>query len=228
MTANASRVMIVDDEAPILRVLRPSLTAAGYEVIEADNGRDALARAAQQIPDVVVLDLGLPDMDGKDVILALRKWTQVPIIVLSAREAEAERIAALDTGADDYVVKPFHTGELLARIRAALRHRESRAELATYSGNGLEIDFESRRVAIGGIEVHLTRKEYDLLRTLARHAGQVVTHRQLLAAAWGGSVTDTQFVRVYIGQVRQKIERDPSNPRLILTEAGIGYRLASD
>ncbi|HST27899.1 MAG TPA: response regulator transcription factor [Rudaea sp.] len=228
MTASVHRVMIVDDEAPILRVLRPSLAAAGYEVVEADNGRDALARAAQQIPDVVVLDLGLPDMDGKDVILALRKWTQVPIIVLSAREAEAERIAALDTGADDYVVKPFHTGELLARVRAALRHRQSRAELVAYSGNGLDINFESRRVAIGGIEVHLTRKEYDLLRTLARHAGQVVTHKQLLAAAWGGSVTDTQFVRVYIGQVRQKIERDPSNPRLILTEAGIGYRLAAD
>jgi two-component system KDP operon response regulator KdpE len=228
MTATVSRVMIVDDEAPILRVLRPSLAAAGYEVIEAENGRDALTRVAQQVPDVVVLDLGLPDMDGKDVILALRKWTQVPIIVLSAREAEAERIAALDTGADDYVVKPFHTGELLARVRAALRHRQTRAELATYSGNGLEINFESRRVAIGGIEVHLTRKEYDLLRTLARHAGQVVTHKQLLAAAWGGSVTDTQFVRVYIGQVRQKIERDPSNPRLILTEAGIGYRLAAD
>jgi len=228
MTATVHRVMIVDDEAPILRVLRPSLAAAGYEVIEADNGRNALARAAQQVPDVVVLDLGLPDMDGKEVILALRKWTQVPIIVLSAREAEAERIAALDTGADDYVVKPFHTGELLARVRAALRHRQSRAELAAYSGNGLEINFESRRVAIGGVEVRLTRKEYDLLRTLARHAGQVVTHKQLLAAAWGGSVTDTQFVRVYIGQVRQKIERDPSNPRLILTEAGIGYRLAAD
>jgi len=228
MTATVHRVMIVDDEAPILRVLRPSLAAAGYEVIEADNGRNALARAAQQVPDVVVLDLGLPDMDGKEVILALRKWTQVPIIVLSAREAEVERIAALDTGADDYVVKPFHTGELLARVRAALRHRQSRAELAAYSGNGLEINFESRRVAIGGVEVRLTRKEYDLLRTLARHAGQVVTHKQLLAAAWGGSVTDTQFVRVYIGQVRQKIERDPSNPRLILTEAGIGYRLAAD
>ncbi|HTI94897.1 MAG TPA: response regulator transcription factor [Rudaea sp.] len=228
MTATVHRVMIVDDEAPILRVLRPSLAAAGYEVIEADNGRNALARAAQQVPDVVVLDLGLPDMDGKEVILALRKWTQVPIIVLSAREAEVERIAALDTGADDYVVKPFHTGELLARVRAALRHWQSRAELAAYSGNGLEINFESRRVAIGGVEVRLTRKEYDLLRTLARHAGQVVTHKQLLAAAWGGSVTDTQFVRVYIGQVRQKIERDPSNPRLILTEAGIGYRLAAD
>ena len=150
MTTSAPRVMIVDDEGPILRVLKPSLAAAGYEVVDADNGRDALTLAAQQIPDVIVLDLGLPDMDGKDVILALRKWTQVPIIVLSAREAEAERIAALDTGADDYVVKPFHTGELLARVRAALRHRQSRAESTRYSGNGLEIDFESRRVAIGG------------------------------------------------------------------------------
>jgi two-component system KDP operon response regulator KdpE len=228
MSATVPRVMIVDDEAPIVRVLKPSLAAAGYDVVEADTGCDALARVGQQIPDVILLDLGLPDMDGKDVILALRKWTQVPIIVLSAREAEAERIAALDTGADDYVVKPFHTGELLARVRAALRHQNSRTELSKYSGNGLEIDFESRRVAIGGLEIHLTRKEYDLLRTLARHAGQVVTHKQLLAAAWGGSVTDTQFVRVYIGQVRQKIERDPSNPRLILTEAGIGYRLAAD
>jgi len=228
MTTSAPRVMIVDDEGPILRVLKPSLAAAGYEVIDVDNGREALTLAGQRIPDLIVLDLGLPDMDGKDVILALRKWTQVPIIVLSAREAEAERIAALDTGADDYVVKPFHTGELLARVRAALRHRHSRTETTRYSGNGLEIDFESRRVAIGGMEIHLTRKEYDLLRTLARHAGQVVTHKQLLAAAWGGTVTDTQFVRVYIGQVRQKIERDPSNPRLILTEAGIGYRLAAD
>ncbi|MBS0571016.1 MAG: response regulator transcription factor [Proteobacteria bacterium] len=221
-------ILVVDDELPILRVLKPSFAAAGYDVVEANTGREALTRVGQQIPDVILLDLGLPDMDGKDVILALRKWTQVPIIVLSAREAEAERIAALDAGADDYVVKPFLTGELLARLRAALRHRHSRAEATHYSGNGLEINFESRRVAIGGMEVRLTRKEYDLLRTLARHAGQVVTHKQLLAAAWGGTVTDTQFVRVYIGQVRQKIEREPSNPRLILTEAGIGYRLATD
>jgi two-component system KDP operon response regulator KdpE len=228
MSAGLPHVMIVDDEGPILRVLRPSLAAAGYDVVEADTGREALALVGQRIPDVIVLDLGLPDMDGKDVILTLRKWTQVPIIVLSAREVEAERIAALDAGADDYVVKPFHTGELLARVRAALRHRQSRAEATGYSGNGLQIDFTQRRVTVGGRAVHLTRKEHDLLCTLARHAGQVVTHKQLLAAAWGGAVTDTQFVRVYIGQVRQKIERDPSNPRLILTEAGIGYRLAMD
>lgn len=228
MTATAPRVMLVDDEGPILRVLKPSLAAAGYDVVEADTGRAALEQVGQQIPDVILLDLGLPDMDGKDVILELRKWTHVPIIVLSAREAESERIAALDIGADDYVVKPFHTGELLARVRAALRHRHSRAELTKYSDNGLEIDFESRRVTIAGMAVHLTRKEYELLRTLARHAGQVVTHKQLLAAAWGGTVTDTQFVRVYIGQVRQKIEHDPSNPCLILTEAGIGYRLVTD
>ena len=226
--SNAPHILVIDDEPQIQRAIRTILTEKGFKVTTASRGEEGLTLAATNEPDIVILDLGLPDMDGKDVILALRKWTQVPIIVLSAREAEAERIAALDTGADDYVVKPFHTGELLARVRAALRHQHSRTELSQYSGNGLEIDFESRRAAIGGLEIHLTRKEYDLLRTLARHAGQVVTHKQLLAAAWGGSVTDTQFVRVYIGQVRQKIERDPSNPRLILTEAGIGYRLAAD
>lgn len=228
MSMVAPRILVVDDEAPILRVLRPSLSAAGYDVDEASTGSAALAQVAQQAPDAIVLDLGLPDMDGKDVIRALRKWTQVPIIVLSARESEAERIDALDSGADDYVVKPFHTGELLARVRAALRYRNGRAEMAAYSGGGLAIDFERRLVKVGGREVRLTRKEYELLCTLAHHAGQVVTHRQLLAAGWGGAVTDTQFVRVYIGQVRQKIERDSSDPRLILTEAGIGYRLAAD
>jgi two-component system KDP operon response regulator KdpE len=176
-----------------------------------------------------LLDLGLPDMDGKDVIEALRRWSLVPIIVLSARVQESERIAALDSGADDYVIKPFHTGELLARVRAALRHHRRRGpETTGYSGNGLDVDFERRTVAVGGVGVRLTRKEFDLLRTLAQHAGQVVTHKQLLAAAWGGSVADTQFVRVYIGQLRQKIEADPSAPRLILTEAGIGYRLLAD
>jgi two-component system KDP operon response regulator KdpE len=220
---------VVDDEAPILRVLRPSLVAAGYAVDVAQDGRDALARIAQEAPDVVLLDLGLPDMDGKDVIEALRRWSLVPIIVLSARVQESERIAALDSGADDYVVKPFHTGELLARVRAALRHHRRRdPESAGYNANGLDVDFERRTVAVGGVTVRLTRKEFDLLRTLAQHAGQVVTHKQLLAAAWGGSIADTQFVRVYIGQLRQKIEADPSAPRLILTEAGIGYRLLAD
>jgi len=228
MTISAPRVLVVDDEAPIVRVLRPSLIAGGYEVAVAHSGHEALTQIAQEAPDVILLDLGLPDMDGKDVIVALRRWTDVPIIVLSARQSETERIAALDNGADDYVVKPFHTGELLARVRTALRHRQRRAESTVYSGNGLEIDFERRRVTVGGRNVRLTRKEYDLLRTLAQHAGQVVTHKQLLAAAWGGTVTDTQFVRVYVGQVRQKIEQDPSTPRLILTEAGIGYRLVGD
>ena len=228
MSPALARVMIVDDEAPIVRVLKPSLIAAGYEVADAYTGSEALAQAAGWAPDAIVLDLGLPDMDGKEVIQALRKWTQVPIIVWSARAAENERIAALDIGADDYVVKPFHTGELLARVRAALRHRQSRAESTTYSGGDLEIDFERRRVSVGGREVRLTRKEYDLLRALARHAGQVVTHKQMLAAAWGSAVTDTQFVRVYIGQLRQKIERDPGNPQLILTDSGVGYRLAAD
>jgi len=228
MNARLPRVLVVDDEAPIVRVLRPSLIAGGYDVSIAHTGHEALTQVAQEPPDVILLDLGLPDIDGKDVIASLRRWTQVPIIVLSARQDEAERIAALDNGADDYVVKPFHTGELLARVRTALRHRQQRAEPSAYSANGLEMDFVRRRVTVGGRAVRLTRKEYDLLRTLAQHAGQVVTHKQLLAAAWGGTVTDTQFVRVYVGQVRQKIEQDPSTPRLILTEAGIGYRLVSD
>jgi len=228
MTAAAPRVLVVDDEAPIVRVLRPSLIASGYDVDVAHTGHDALTQIAQQAPDVILLDLGLPDMDGKELIVSLRRWSDVPIIVLSARQFETERIAALDIGADDYVVKPFHTGELLARVRAALRHRQRRAEPSVYATNGLEIDFDLRRVSVAGRVVRLTRKEYDLLRTLAQHAGQVVTHKQLLAAAWGNTVTDTQFVRVYVGQVRQKIEQDPSAPRLILTEAGIGYRLVAE
>ena len=228
MTNPAPRVLVVDDETPIVRVLRPSLIAGGYDVTIAQTGSEALARVAQETPDVVMLDLGLPDMDGQDVIVALRKWTHVPIIVLSARQAETERITALDNGADDYVVKPFHTGELLARVRAAVRHNQQRAGIASYAGNGLAIDFVRRRVSVSGRQVRLTRKEYDLLHALAQHAGQVVTHTQLLAAAWGGTVTDTQFVRVYIGQLRQKIEQDPSTPQLIQTEAGIGYRLVGD
>ena len=229
MNAPLPTILIVDDEAPFVRVLRPSLIAAGYDVAVAHSGRDALALIAQASPDVILLDLGLPDMDGKDVITALRNWTQVPIIVLSARQNEAERIAALDLGADDYVMKPFHTGELLARVRAALRHRQRREqESEAYVGKELRVDFKARQVLVSGHRIKLTRKEFDLLRTLAQHAGQVVTHRQLLAAAWGGTVTDTQFVRVYIGQLRQKIEMDPAEPRLILTEAGIGYRLVGD
>lgn len=229
MSDDAASVLVIDDEPSIQRVLKPSLIAAGYRVSFADTGTEALSRIAQAIPDVILLDLGLPDIDGKDVIVSLRSWTIAPIIVLSARNDETERIAALDTGADDYVIKPFHMGELQARLRAALRYRQRRqAEQSTFSAGGLHIDFAQRSVSVFGQPVKLTRKEYDLLRTLAQHAGQVVTHKQLLAAGWGAAVTDTQFVRVYIGQLRQKIEEDPSAPRLVLTESGVGYRLVDD
>jgi two-component system KDP operon response regulator KdpE len=229
MTGSNPRVLVIDDEQPILRVLKSTLVTSGLEVITAVTAAAALQSVAQSPPDVILLDLGLPDLDGKQVIRMLREWTETPIVVLSARHDEDERIAALDLGADDYVTKPFHMGELQARLRTALRHAERRRRGASsYSGQGLEIDFEQRVVKVMGQEVHLTRKEYDLLSCLARHAGQVVTHKQLLAAGWGGAISDTQFVRVYVGQVRQKLEADPSAPELILTEPGIGYRLRTD
>jgi two-component system KDP operon response regulator KdpE len=225
-TQERHRVLIVDDEPPIVRVLKPSLVACGYEVAIAETGAAALSQVAQSPPDVIILDLGLPDIDGKRVIEQIREWSAAPIIVLSARHESEERIASLDLGADDYVTKPFHMGELQARIRTALRHRERRlTDQPYYHGAGLEIDYAKRRVSIEGEEIKLTRKEYDLLRTLAHHAGQVVTHRQLLAAGWGAAVTDIQFVRVYVGQLRQKLEADSTRPTLILTEPGIGYRL---
>lgn len=229
MTASNPRVLVIDDELPILRVLKSTLIASGLEVMTAPSGKAALQVVAQSVADVIVLDLGLPDMDGKEGIQALREWTKAPIVVLSARHDEEERIAALDLGADDYVTKPFHMGELQARLRTALRHAEREDRNAsTYSGRGLEIDFERRVVRVLKQKVDLTGKEYDLLTCLAHHAGQVVTHKQLLAAGWGGTISDTQFVRVYIGQIRQKIEADPSAPDLILTEPGIGYRLRTD
>jgi len=229
MTGSSPRVLVVDDEKPILRVLKSTLVTSGLEVITAETGAAALQLIAQSSPDVILLDLGLPDLDGKKVIQALREWTETPVVVLSARHEENERISALDLGADDYVTKPFHMGELQARLRTALRHAERRRRGASsYSGQGLHVDFERRIVRLMDQEVHLTRKEFNLLSCLASHAGQVVTHKQLLAAGWGGTMTDTQFVRVYVGQIRQKLEVDPSAPGLILTEPGIGYRLRTD
>lgn len=228
MTEAGPQILVIDDEAPIVRILKSSLSAAGYRVVTAATGREAVALLAQNTPDVVLLDLGLPDTDGKEIILKLREWSDAPIVVLSARHDESERIAALDEGADDYVTKPFHMGELQARLRAALRGRERRGRQKTFRAGGLEIDFDKRRVAIDGQEVKLARKEFDLLCALAQHAGQVVTHKQLLAAGWGGAQSDTQFVRVYIGQLRQKLEADPSLPKLISTESGIGYRLIAE
>jgi two-component system KDP operon response regulator KdpE len=229
MIRSVPRVLVVDDEPAIVTVLRSALTAAGYDIVTAATGGQAVQAVATLAPNVVLLDLGLPDLDGKDVISRLRQWTSSPIIVLSARHDQDERIAALDLGADDYVTKPFHMGELQARLRTALRHAARGGSIpARYSARGLQIDFARRWVKVGANDIRLTRKEYDLLACLAYHAGQVVTHRQLLAAGWGSSIDDSQFVRVYIGQLRQKLETNPSEPAFILTESGIGYRLITE
>ncbi|MGA2129006.1 MAG: response regulator [Xanthobacteraceae bacterium] len=223
-----TRVMVVDDEAAILRFLKPALVANDYEVMTAGTVAEATKRIAAEVPDVVVLDLGLPDGDGKDVIRRVREWSDVPIVVLSARDREAEKIAALDLGADDYVNKPFGVGELMARMRAALRHRmQRRAETPVLRVGDIEIDHVRHRVTRGGEEVKLTPKEFELLAFLARHAGMVVTHKQILTAVWGPAHSaDMQYLRVYVGHLRQKIEANPDDPQVVLTEPGIGYRVA--
>jgi len=227
MPEHPVRVLIVDDEPQIRRLLRVSLTAHGYETIETALGQDAILRAAADHPDLVILDLGLPDIDGQEVITRLREWSDVPIIVLSVREREKDKVAALDSGADDYVAKPFGIDELLARIRAALRHRvQADVKEPVFQSGNVVVDLGRRRVSVGNREVRLTPREYDLLRVLVTHAGKVVTHRQLLRAVWGpGYATETQYLRVYVGQLREKLEADPSQPGLILTEPGVGYRL---
>lgn len=224
---SATRVLIVDDEPQIQRFLKPALTAAGYDVVGAASAADGLKAIATSAPDIVLLDLGLGDRDGKEVIREVRGWSRVPIIVLSAQDREADKIEALDLGADDYVEKPFGIGELMARLRTALRHRVHEAgEATTFEGDGLSVDTLKRLVSKHGKAIKLTPKEYDLLALLARHAGRVVTHRQLLAGVWGPAhVEDTQYLRVFVGQLRAKIEDDPAEPRLIRTEPGVGYRL---
>ena len=230
MTDAPASLLLVDDEPQILRALTPALTAAGYAVETAATGEAALSQMAGNPSDVMILDLGLPDIDGKDVIQKVREWSQAPIIVLSARDLETEKIAALDLGADDFVNKPVGVGELLARVRASLRGREHRftAQTSVKAGD-LEINFTTRRVSIEGHDVRLTPREYDLLRTLARQAGRVVTHRQVITAVWGADAqVDAQFVRVLVAQLRQKLELEPSYPRIVLTEPGVGYRLKAD
>ncbi len=223
----AYRVLVVDDEPQIQRFLKPSLNAAGYDVIAAVNGTEALKAAAMQAPDVILLDLGLPDMDGKDVIAELRVWSKVPIVVLSARDREAEKIAALDLGADDYVNKPFGIGELMARLRTALRHASNAAgEISKVISGDLVIDIAAHSVTRAGKPIKLTAKEFDLLTILARNAERVVTHRQILTAVWGPAHTeDLQYLRVFIGQLRHKLKGATDEPELIQTESGIGYRL---
>jgi two-component system, OmpR family, KDP operon response regulator KdpE len=222
------RVLVIDDEAAILRFLKPALEANNYEMASSGSVADGIKRVAAETPDIVLLDLGLPDGDGKDVIRRAREWSDVPIIVLSAREREAEKIDALDLGADDYINKPFNVGELLARMRAALRHRMQRkAEVPVLRVGTLEVDAVRHRATRAGAELKLTPKEFELLSFLAKHAGRVLTHKQILIAVWGPAHTeDTQYLRVYIGQLRQKVEDQPDDPHLILTEPGIGYRIA--
>jgi len=223
-----TRILIVDDEPSLIAVLEPVLKAAGYEVTTAIDGASALSAVVRKEPDLVLLDLGLPDMDGKAVIGEVRAQRAVPVIVISARHQESEKVAALDEGADDYVNKPFEIGELTARIRAAVRRASTlRSRPTRYQGGPLEIEFSTRTVTIEDEPVRLSPKEYELLRTLALSAGQVVTHKRLLAAGWGTDATDAQYLRVYIGLLRQKLEEDQSEPKLLLTEPGVGYRLAA-
>jgi two-component system, OmpR family, KDP operon response regulator KdpE len=230
VTEPSIRILIVDDEPQIRRFLRTTLSAHGYRVIEASCGREAMTLTATERPELMLLDLGLPDIEGLEVIHRLREWSTVPIIVVSVRGQEAKKIEALDSGADDYVTKPFGMGELLARIRAALRHRlQAEVDEPVFRSAGLTVDLTRRIVTVDGREVKLTPKEYDLLRVLVTHAGKVITHQHLLREVWGpGSVHETHYLRVYIGQLRQKLEPDPAQPRYILTEPGVGYRLRMD
>ena len=222
-----ARILVIEDETSIRRFLRIAIESAGFTMLEAERGRAGVERAAVDAPDVVVLDLGLPDIDGKAVIAAIREWSQVPILVLSVRDAETEKIAALDAGADDYVTKPFATGELLARLRALLRSRKpSTPERSVLTFGDLVIDLAAHTVLRAGAEARLTRKEFDVLALLARHAGRLVTHRQLLTTVWGlAHVEDAHYLRITIGHIREKIHDDAADPTFILTEPGVGYRL---
>jgi two-component system KDP operon response regulator KdpE len=222
------RILIVDDEPAIARVLQPVLTATGAVVFSAANAVEGLRMAKESAPNLILLDLGLPDADGKDLISNLRSQGEVAVIIISARHQEPEKVAALDAGADDYVDKPFNIDELLARIRAAQRRLVSQSPKAEmFESEDLTIDFRRREVRLMGDEVKLSPKEYDLLRTLAEHAGQVVTHKRLLLAGWGDPTVDAQYLRSYIALLRQKLEEDPAEPRLVLTEPGVGYRLSA-
>ena len=225
--ANASCILIADDEPPIRRFLRTSLAAQGFRVVETADGKGALDAAAQEKPDLVILDLGLPDMNGLDVIRALRAKSDVPVIVLSVRGDEQGKVAALDLGADDYVTKPFGTDELIARIRTAMRHRfQAQGTAPLFAVGGVSVDLVRRVVKRGESEIKLSPKEYELLRMLVINAGKVLTHRQILNEVWGPAhVEDAQYLRVFVRNLRQKLESDPARPALILTEPGVGYRL---
>jgi two-component system KDP operon response regulator KdpE len=221
-------ILLVEDDAPIRHFVKTALESQDMVVREAATMREGLAAAKASKPELLILDLGLPDADGVELVKSLRQWSEMPILVLSARHQEDAKIATLDSGADDYLTKPFNVGELLARVRAALRRaRQTTAQPSAYRAMGLDVDIEKRRVVVSGFEVHLTPIEFRLLESLVRHTGRVVTHRQLLKEVWGPDhVGDNHYVRIYMAQLRHKLETDPAQPKYLLTEAGVGYRLA--
>ncbi|MGL5271232.1 MAG: response regulator [Selenomonadaceae bacterium] len=222
------KVLVIDDEIEIRKLLQVVLKAHGYEVSVEKNGNDGIVRAGMMKPDLLIVDLGLPDMDGRDVVKTVREWSDVPIIVLTVCDEEEKKIEALDLGADDYITKPFSAGELLARMRVCLRRCGQTEESPVISCGELTIDILKHRVCRGAEEVKLTPTEYEIVKLLAQNAGRVLTHKQLLKAVWGSAYSDTHYIRVYIGQIRRKIEEDPTNPHYIMTEPGIGYRFMGD
>jgi two-component system KDP operon response regulator KdpE len=234
MSESRPLILVIEDDPPIRRFLRASLSSHDFEVQEASTGKEALMLATQRPPDLVVLDLGLPDMDGIEVISRLRDWTAVPIIIVSARGQEKDKVAALDAGADDYLTKPFGVGELLARMRVALRHAATVAggkerESTQFAVGELKMDLAARLVFVGERKIHLTPIEYKLLATLVHHAGKVLTHRFLLKEVWGPPYVDqSHYLRIFMANLRRKIEADPARPRYLLTEQGVGYRLLVD
>jgi len=229
MTPTAAKpvntALVIDDEPQIRRLLRVTLEANGYTVFDAVNGNDGIVQAAQCRPDIILLDLGLPDLDGVEVLKRIREWSRVPVIVLSVRDREDDKIAALDAGADDFVTKPFSSGELLARLRTTLRRSQPQSAEAIFRSGNFEVDLAARIVRKNGVEVKLTPTEYSLLRLLVVHAGKVITHRQLLTEVWGpNAIGQTHYLRVHIAHLREKLEDDAAQPRFIITEPAVGYR----
>ena len=225
MSEGKTRILIVDDERSIRRFLGASLSGQ-YDVVQASDGEEALRAVAAERPDLLILDLGLPDIDGVEVTRRLREWTQIPIIVVSVREQESDKIAALDAGADDYLTKPFGAGELMARIRVALRRSAQPDSQVVFTSDDLTVDLSSRTVSVDGREISLTPTEYDILRALVQHAGKVLTHSQLLRTVWGIAYEDeSHLLRVNVSNLRRKVEKDPARPKHVITEPGVGYRL---
>lgn len=230
MTSSGAKILVIDDEPQIQKLLRVTLQAQGFEIVAASSGEEGILKTTMVRPDLIVLDLGLPDIPGMEVLHRIREWTQIPIVVLTAKDREEDKITALDSGADDYVTKPFGMGELVARIRVALRHNAKSQDEPILDFGRLVIDLSGRNVDLDGKKIKLTPTEYELLKVLATNVGRVMTHKQLLQQVWGGHQydTDSHYLRVYIGHLRKKIETDPARPNFIITEPGIGYRFMTN